>query len=388
MPHVQGWAPFALGFRPFFLQAAVASPLLIGLWSAIWRGSLRAPVAGDPVAWHAHEMLFGYTAAVIAGFLLTAVRNWTGVATWTGARLAALALLWLLGRVLGWWPGVPAVLAIGVDAAFLPLLAAGLAGPLWGDRNRANRVVVPLLVAMALAGLASQLQLRGMLDVVGDPRRAMLVLVLLLIALVGGRVLPFFTANVIAGFAPLTRRWVEVGTFAGLCALVVLDPFVPAAGALAAALWIAVGALQLLRLAGWFERRVLTMPVLWVLHAGYAWFAVGALLRGLAGLGHIPAASATHALTVGAIGVFTLGMMARVARGHTGRPIQVSRITAGAFVLVNVAAAVRVFGPLAWPPGYALWLDLSAGLWIAAFALFVLRYAPLLLRPRIDGRPG
>jgi uncharacterized protein involved in response to NO len=155
-----------------------------------------------------------------------------------------------------------------------------------------------------------------------------------------------------------------------------------------AVLWLLFAPLQLFRLGGWFERRVFGLAVLWVLHAGYAWLALGSLLYGLSLLGMFIPSGALHALTLGVVGVFTLGMMARVSLGHTGRPINVSRLTAAAFVLMNLGALIRVFGPALSPGQHSVWLDLSAGLWILAFGLFVYRYTPLLLRPRIDGKPG
>ena len=386
-PKVAGWAPLALGFRPFFLLAAVAAVLMMLLWVTIWRGRLAPPAYYDPVAWHGHEMLFGYTIAVIAGFLLTAVRNWTGIETWTGPRLGGLALLWLLGRLLPWVPGVPVWLLVGVDVVFLPILLISLAGPLWQGQNRVNRVFILLLGLMGLVNLLSHLQLNGMATGLGDARRLMLDLVLLLIVLVAGRVLPFFTRNVLPGFEPVSRPWVEQASFlfVGLIAAAELLRLPPSAMAV---LWLLFAPLQLIRLGGWFERRVFSLPVLWVLHAGYAWLSLGSLLYGLSLLGRFPASGALHALTLGVIGVFTLGMMARVSRGHTGRPINVSRSTALAFVLMNLGALVRVFGPALSPGHHSVWVDLSAGLWILAFGLFVYRYAPLLLRPRIDGKPG
>lgn len=388
LPHASGWAPLALGFRPFFLLAALASVALMSLWLLAWRGHLSVPAYYDPAGWHAHEMLFGYTVGVIAGFLLTAVRNWSGVPTWTGARLGVLAALWLLGRLLPWLAGVPVVVVIGIDVAFLPLLAISLARPLWLDKNKANRVFLVLLSAMALANLLSHLQLLGMLDGWGDARRVMLELVLLLIVLVAGRVLPFFTRNVVSGFVPRTRLWVETASFGLLSLIVVLELSLPSLGGLKTATWLLFAVVQFVRLSGWVDRRVLAIPVLWVLHAGYAWLAIGALLQGLSLAGVFPANAALHALTVGAIGVFTLGMMARVARGHTGRPIKVTMLTTTAFLIMNVAVVVRVFGPAVSPENYAEWVDLSGGLWVLAFALFAFGYASVLMRPRIDGKPG
>jgi uncharacterized protein involved in response to NO len=387
-PVVTGWAPLALGFRPFFLLAALAAVTLMTLWLAIWHGLLALPAHYDPLAWHSHEMLFGYAAAVIAGFLLTAVRNWTGVPTWTGSRLGLLAAVWLAARVTPWLPGVPPALPIALDVAFLPLVALSLVRPLWQGQNPVNRVFLLLLGVMALVCLQSHLQMLGMLDALGDARRVMLDLVLLVIVLVAGRVLPFFTRNVIPGFEPVRRGWVEAAAIALIAAVTLAELVALLPAALSATLWLAFAAVQFVRLAGWFDRRVLRIPVLWILHAGYAWLAVGAALNGVALLGLFPPSAAVHALTIGVVGVFTLGMMARVARGHTGRPINVAPSTTLAFVLVNLAVALRVFGPAWFGAHYALWIDLSAGLWVLAFALFAWRYVPLLLRPRVDGRPG
>lgn len=385
---VTGWVPFALGFRPFFLLAGLAAVSLMAVWPFVWRGRLALPAHYDPIAWHAHEMLFGYTAAVIAGFLLTAVRNWTGVQTWTGARLALLALVWLLARVSAWIPGVPAVFLVVIDVAFLPLLALSLARPLWQGQNRVNRVFLPLLLLMGLANLLSHLQLLGVVDGIGDMRRVMLELVLALIALVGGRVMPFFTQNVLSGFRPTRRPWVEHLTTLGLVLIIFSEATALLPPTWSALLWLAFAVTQGIRLAGWFDRRAFSIPVLWVLHLGYAWVVLGALLMGLAGFGLFPSMSALHGLTVGGVGVFTLGMMARVARGHTGRPIDVTAPVTVAFVAMNLAALIRVFGSGWFAAGHAHWLDLSALLWVLGFALFAWHYAPILLRPRVDGRPG
>jgi uncharacterized protein involved in response to NO len=186
----------------------------------------------------------------------------------------------------------------------------------------------------------------------------------------------------------VSRPWVEKGSILliGLIGLADLFPLLPMV--LVSILWLVFAALQLLRLSGWFEVRVVRMPVLWVLHAGYAWLSLGALLYGLSLLGLFTPSGALHALTLGAVGVFTLGMMARVSRGHTGRPIKVSSLTVVSFLLLNLAALIRVFGPALWPDRYALWMDIPAGLWVLGFSLFAYHYVPMLLRPRVDGRPG
>jgi uncharacterized protein involved in response to NO len=378
----------ALGFRPFFLFASIAAVMLMLVWLMTWHGALALNDYYDPLAWHAHEMLFGYTVAVLAGFLLTAVPNWTGVPTWKGGRLGLLVTVWFAGRVVAWLPGTSPLLIAGVDLAFLPLLAVSLVKPLWFGQNKVNRIFIPLILAMALSNLLSHLQLQGLLSDLGDARRVMLDLVLLLIVLVGGRVLPFFARSALPGFQPRTRQWVEWASFAILLALIVVEAASSAPAAVAAMLWLAFAVVQAVRFAGWTELRVWRLPVLWVLHAGYAWLILGALLQALAQIGAFPPTAALHALGIGAIGVFTLGMMARVTRGHTGRSIEVGKATVLAFVLLNVAALLRVFGPAWLPAAYNLWVDLAGGLWMLAFAIFAARYGPRLLRPRVDGKPG
>ncbi len=382
------WTPFALGFRPLFLLAGVAAVVLMAPWPWLWRGAIAVPASVSAVDWHAHEMLFGYTAAVVAGFLLTAVRNWTGIPTCSGGRLAALTVVWLAARVLPWIGAVPPLLIVAVDVAFLPLVAFALLRPLWAGQSKANRVFFFLLLAMAAANLLSHLRLLGVELPVGDARRVMVDLILLLIVLMAGRVLPFFARTALPGFVPVQRAWVEKATFLTLGVLILGDllPVLPASGF--ALLWLAFAVLQAFRFGAWFDRRVFAAPVLWVLYSAYAWLVVGAMLNGLAMLRLFAPTLALHALTVGAIGVFTLGMMARVALGHTGRPIAVARSIALAFVLGNLAAALRVFGPVLLPDAYASWVESSAALWVAAFVLFAWRYAPILLRARIDGQPG
>jgi len=382
------WIPFALGFRAFFLLAGLSAILLMAVWLLIRHALSGLPAHYDPIAWHAHEMLFGYTAAVIAGFLLTAVRNWTGVDTWTGPRLALLALVWLLGRLLPWVPGVPVAVLIAVDAAFLPLVGLSLMRPLWQGQNRINRVFLPLLLAMGLANLLSHLQMLDLLGGLGDMRRVMLELILALIALVGGRVMPFFTRSVLPGFKFTQRLWVERLTLVSLTLIILGESAAILPGSLMPMLWLVFGASQAIRLAGWFDRRIFAIPVLWVLHVGYAWLVLGALLTALAGFSLFPSTSALHALTVGGVGVFTMGMMARVARGHTGRPIDVTRTITLAFLAMNLAALIRVFATAWIGSAYGVWVDLSGVLWVFGFTLFAWQYAPILLYPRVDGRPG
>ncbi len=382
------WAPFALGFRPFFLLAGVAAVVLLGAWLALATGELPAPAHYDPIGWHAHEMLFGYIAAVIAGFLLTAVRNWSGVDTVTGTPLALLAGLWLSGRLLPWLPEVPGGVVAAVDLAFLPALALALVGPLRTGRNRMNLVLLPLLLGMAAANAMVHARALGWTDVPATTgTRLMLDLVLALLLLVGGRVMPFFTESALPGTRVTVRRPVEVAGIVLLAALVALH--LAGVGGVALALVSgALGLVQAVRLVGWYRRGVFGVPILAVLYSGYGWLVAGFLLHALAALGAFPASAATHAFTVGALGVMTLGMMARVALGHTGRPMRSPLAVDIAFVLLNGAALVRVLLNAAAPSGHGTWLYLAGFLWLAAFAIFTAVYAPILLRPRVDGQPG
>lgn len=385
---VPKWAPFALGFRPFFLMAGIAAVLQLALWQAMFRGGLEAAPYYPPILWHSHEMLFGYAAAVVAGFLLTAVRNWTGVATPSGARLGFLAALWLGGRVLALIPAMPGWAIAVVDVAFAPMLTVALARPLWLGRNRINRIFIPLLLAMAVANALVHLELLGVTGLTANRGIDLQIdLVLLLLLIVTGRVVPFFTEKAVPQSHPRLVPWVERS---GIVLLMVATAFrlwggaPPVEGVLALALAAVLG----WRLKGWHHPGVWRLPILWVLFAGCGWLVVGFALRGFAALGLFPPNLSVHAFTVGVIGVLTLGMMARVSLGHTGRALEVSRGTAAAFVLLNAAAAVRIFLPWLFPEAYGGWIDAAALLWMLSFALFVFAFVPVLLKARVDGRPG
>ncbi len=396
-PASQGRRPgatlLALGFRPFFLAAGVWALFSLLVWLAMLNAWLPFNVYYGATAWHAHEMLFGYAAAVIAGFLLTATRNWTGMPTASGAELAGLVLLWLAARtssLLALPGGVTAVL----DVAFPTALALSLRRPLWQGPNPVNRVFVGLLGGMGLAALLVHLEA---LDLVRGTAAAgnqlMLGVVLLVLLLVTGRVMPFFTRAALDDARPRSSRTLEALTFVLAVAWVLAETVGRLWPGIAAAPWIAALALalamvQIKRLAGWHDRRVWGIPILAVLYSGYLWLILGLFLVGLSHLGLLGPSQAQHALTVGTLGVLTLGMMSRVTLGHTGRVMGAGSPMIVAFVALNLAAALRVLGPLAGPGAYQLWIQLSGALWLLAFGLFLWVHAPMLVRPRIDGRPG
>lgn len=378
----------ALGFRPFFLLAGLAAAAGMLLWLAMWGRGTDLGNAYGLVSWHAHEMLFGYAAAVVAGFLLTAVRNWTGVNTPTGLPLGGLALIWLAGRLLPWLgEAVPAALVSGVDLAFLPLLALAVRGPLWQGPQRVNRIFVPILGLMALANLLFHLQFLGLAGTAQRGTDAMLMLLVLLIALLGGRVVPFFAQSALTGFR--ARRF-AIAEQAGLWLLAALAAALAAWPSpwLVAPLAALAGLAQAARIYGWHDRRIWRVPILWVLYTAFGWLSVGLVLLALASVGLLPGSAAHHALMVGGVGVATLGMMARVALGHTGRPMRPARAVEWSFVALNLAGALRALGPLLAPGRHPLWVQAAGGVWLASFLVFLFFYAPILLRPRLDGQPG
>ncbi len=383
---------FSIGFRPFYFLAATFAALAVPLWFAAYAGWLPVAPALPAYLWHAHEMVFGFAPAVIVGFLLTAVRNWTGRPTPSGAALAALALLWLAGRVLMFTgPGTAAAI---VDSAFLPVAAIILAVPLARSGNRRNAFVVPLL--LLLGGLAAihHAAYGGLVSGAWLSRAgtAAMDLVALLLTVIGGRVIPNFSANAVRGLEP--RRWrpIEWGAIGGVGLIALLDVTGAAASLPVPALrtlFFAVAAVQLVRLLGWQPWKTRGNALLLVLPLGYLWLPVHFALRGL--LDAVPgqmAQPALHALAVGAMAGLMLAMMTRSARGHTGRPLEAERAELIMFTAIHLAALVRVGGVLVWPEAYVTWIGMSAGLWALAFGAFAVRYAPILARPRVDVPEG
>ena len=380
-----GFALWALGFRPFYLLASIFAALSIPLWVAQYAGVLPAPYVRSPV-WHGHEMLFGYAMAVIAGFLFTAGRNWSGQATPTGGSLAAYALLWIAGRILVLTPF--AIAAAAVNAAFPIAVAVGLAIPFAKSRNRRNYFFVVLLVLLGGAVLAMHLSWLGVL---AWPERASLQagldVVLFIIAVMGGRVIPMFTNNGIPGTNATRHPLIEKLALGSVLALLGAD-IVQAPAGVVALIAVAAALAHAARLYLWQPWRTLRTPLVWVLHAAYAWIGIYLVLRALAAVGLVGEPVALHALTIGVIGGMTIGMMTRTARGHTGRPLVADGFEVACYVLVQCAALTRVFGAMLLPDGYVYTVVVSAICWSAAFALYAIRYWPILSRPRLDGKPG
>jgi uncharacterized protein involved in response to NO len=365
------------------LGASLFAAGWVPLWLVVLHGRGGALGGAQPTLWHGHEMVFGYGVAVIAGFLLTAVRNWTGIPTPSGAPLAALWSVWLLGRLALVVPGVPPLAGAAVDSLFLPLLALAVGRSLIVGRNRRNYGMLALLGLLAVANAFTH---SADADLARRALYAGVYLVILIIVVIGGRVIPSFTGNALPGVKIGKDAVADWAAFGATAAFALADTLRLGPPAVAGGLALVAGAANLWRMRGWASWHTRTNPMLWILHAGYVWVPVGLVLRGLAAFTDVAPTAALHALTAGAIGTLTLGMMSRVGYGHTGRAMVASRPLVAAFLLVSGAGLVRVFGPLAGLT-VVVW-DASGALWSAAFVLFVWSHASIFWRPRADGRAG
>jgi len=380
------FALFNLGFRPFFLLAALFAALSLPVWAAQFFGVLPAVGYVAGVAWHAHEMVYGFTIAVVTGFLFTAARNWTGLPTPSGRLLAALAAFWVLGR-LAMLTG-PAWLAAITDVTFLPVVAWCLWQPLQQTRNR-NRFFVGILLALAVVNGVFHLAHLGRID--AAPLRMVeiaLGLVVMIVAIMAGRVVPAFTKNALRTARIRTVRGLDAISLASLALTLVAWVADWPAWLLVPLATLAAGA-NAVRLWSWDPWSTRSQPLLWILHLSYAWIPIGLLVLALAVAGVAGStALAVHAWAAGAVGGMIIGMITRTALGHTGRPLRVGRAEVIAYCLVHLGAIVRVFVPLAWLPAYGAALVASAALWAVAFGIYCVVYWPILSRPRADGKPG
>ncbi len=380
-----GFALWNLGFRPFYLLASVFSASSVLLWAAQYSGLLPFAYLQGP-HWHGHEMLFGYTMAVVAGFLLTAVRAWTGQPTPVGAPLMALAALWVAGRVLVLTP--LAMPAAAVNAAFPVALAVAIAVPLLRSRNVRNYFFVGLLALMGMLVAALHLALQGAFEL--PPRLGLqlgLDVMLFIMAVMGGRVIPMFTNNGVPGAGATRHALLEKLALGSVLLLFVAD-LLQAPVLVIAVIALAAAMAHGVRLYLWRPWRTAAVPLVWILHAAYAWIVVYLVLRALSAPGWLAESYAIHALTTGAIGGLTLGMMTRTARGHTARPLVADHWELACFLLVQAAAIVRVFSGMVASALYLPGIQVSGVLWSVAFGIYAVRYWSVLSRPRLDGKPG
>ncbi|MCG6122988.1 MAG: NnrS family protein [Microvirga sp.] len=373
------------GFRPFFLLGALHAAFLIPIWLLMLISGREPGGPFDALQWHAHEMIFGYLAAVVAGFVLTAVPNWTGGLPLSGAPLAGLVALWAAGRLATGLLAEPVAAAL-IDVSFLTVLAACVWREIVAGRNWRNAPVALMLSLLAMAGLLHHLEAAGY----GEPGLAIRLAlggIMVLLALIGGRIVPSFTRNWLArqvgqrlpaSFGLLDKAALTV-TLAAVAAWIIKPH-----EELTAGLLIIAGVMLVLRLSRWRSLATLREPIVGILHLGYGWLAVAPVLMGAAILwpGHLAVSPALHALTAGAAGTMTLAVMTRASLGHTGREIVADRWTMVSYCCVSTGAFLRVAADLAGP--YQL-LMLSAGglVWSLAFLVFAIRYVPILARPRL-----
>ena len=381
---------FRLGFRPFFLLGALFSCLAMLGWLGQLNNWFALPGIGNPIWWHAHEMLFGFGAAIVAGFLLTAVQNWTahpGVRSWP---LALIVGLWVLPRCLLPWLGEGNLILMALDLAWLPLCAWFLAKPVIMTRQWRNLFFVPLLLILTLLNGASWLW-RDEWSAVEHLLITTVLLFTTLIAVMGGRVIPFFTARGTGQEKAPPSPWLERGALASLW-LILLLWLLPDSwtnSLYMVPLYIVAAGLHLGRQMRWRPGTTLAQPLLWSLHLAYLFIPLGllALAAQAAGL-PLSLSLASHLFSAGCMGTMILGMIARVSLGHSGRALHVGRRITLAFALVILSAFMRVLLPLYWPTLTLTGWNLSGWSWVAAYGVFVWVYTPILTGPRADGRPG
>jgi uncharacterized protein involved in response to NO len=390
-PNLMGLPPILrAGFRPFFLGGAIWALVVVVLWVCSLSGALALPTGFEPLAWHRHEMLFGYLGAVIAGFLMTAIPNWTGRLPLAGAPLAGLAGLWLAARLAVLFSSaIGPVIAAILDAGFLFVLVAVCAREVFAAKNR-NVPIVFVVLLFAIANAVDHAQALGAAVPDGIGWRGGFSLVLVLISLIGGRIIPSFTRNWLVkqkrtGSLPGQPGGYDKATIA-VTALALLAWTIVPDSEWTGMVLVFAGIAQAVRVARWSGLKTVSDPLVFILHVGYSWLPAGLLLLGGS---HFSSAilptMGLHALAAGAMATMTLAVMTRATLGHTGRELRADGWTTAIYVLVTLGALVRVAAPVI-PFDYMRLIECAGALWGAAFLLFVAVYGPKFLGPRPDGR--
>lgn len=377
------------GFRPFFFLGPLWAVIALSLWLLALAGAVQLPSGFDSIAWHRHEMLFGFVGAIIAGFLLTAVPNWTGRLPIAGSPLAALVSLWIAGRLAVLFSaGIGALPAAIIDVGFFVVLALLAAREVLESKNR-NLPVVGLIFLFGLVDAADHAGAAGLLPA-DHAWKCAVALVIILISLIGGRIIPSFTRNWLSKQGVREGLPTQPGRFdiavIGLTAFAFLAWITAPQGWLTGALFAVAAAGQAVRLARWKGWKTLADPLVLILHVGYAWVPIGLALLAAVDFGApVPRSAAVHALTAGAMATMILAVMSRATLGHTGRELRASAATQAAYVLVTAAAMLRVSASLGLLD-YRLGMDVAGAAWMGAFLLFLGAYGPILWSSRIDGK--
>lgn len=381
-----------LAFRPLFFLGAVFSCFSMAIWLLFLNGQLQLPTYTTPFLWHGHEMLFGFVTAIVVGFLLTAVQNWTGIRGLNGKPLLLLIGVWLAARI-SLLIDIPIPFIEWLDLLFLPLATFFLARPIIAIKQTRNLMFVPVLTLMFLANLSFHFGVFSKDHLLSQQSlQAMLWLTVLLITLLGGRVIPFFTANGTQKPRASDQLWLDMSVILSTVMVVIAQGFGVSkllSTELNSALLLCAATLQTIRFLRWKFWHTTKISLLWSLHGAYAFVPLGmAMLAASYWFDTLTYSTAQHAILAGAIGAMILSMMARVSLGHSGRPLKPKKIMSAAFVLILIAGLVRSLGVWLAVESQLLWLSLAALGWIFAYGIFSFIYWPILSRPRVDGKPG
>jgi uncharacterized protein involved in response to NO len=383
-----------LGFRPFFLSGAIFSIVAITLWLLMYKGAINLSPLGGGYWWHIHEMIFGFGCAIIAGFLLTAIQNWTGVRGAQGTTLLLLFLLWLAGRIVLLVPSIFSdILTTIIDLSFLPVVAYVLAKPILATKQYNNLFFVPLLLLFTLANLEMHLAIYfPQTFTITYAGYAGVMLIALLMSVMAGRVAPMFTANGTKTAKVTPLPWLDKVTNGSLAIAMfslLMEPIIGFYQQFFGIILIIAGLFQTMRWLRWRPWITLGVPLLWSFHIAIKFIAYGLIILGASYLiPEVPSSHMWHLLTVGGMGGLILAMISRVSLGHTGRPLSPPKAMTAAYFCITLAAIIRAFGPWAFPDKTVLFIDISGTFWLFAFGIFVITYAPMLMSARKDGRPG
>ncbi|HNQ91866.1 MAG TPA: NnrS family protein [Alphaproteobacteria bacterium] len=376
------------GFRPFFLMGAIYAVYVMTVWGGVYGGSgISQTLFGDPVLWHAHEMIFGFTVAIIAGFLLTAVANWTGGAPTRQAHLLVLSLLWLGGRVaINCADDLPLWFVAILDCSFLPVLAVSLSIPLVKSRNKRNFVFLFLLAAFFTCNVLFYSFAEKW------PLYPALMIIMIMISLIGGRVIPAFTVAALRRKGMMVYQKdqysLDLAAVASLGVLIISMAVVGPEHIITGTIALISSVLHAIRMKNYYLLPSLKDPMLWMLHVGYSWLVVGLASLSASAFWGFPVSAAIHALTAGAIGTMTISMMTRVALAHTGRELIANPLMLTAFFIMIGAGLLRVIGPVLMADDLALSMEISAYMWAACFAIYIINFSAILWSKRPDGLPA
>ena len=388
-PHLKtsDFALFDIAFRPFFLCGSVFSLCAILIWAGLFSGNLTINVFGGGLWWHTHEMLFGFVCAIIMGFLLTAVQNWTSQKSISHTPLFALVLLWLSARLALLSPsGLPTWLISFLDISFIPIATFFFIRPIIKVKLWRNLIFLPLLTALTIVNIAMHYSVyTGNVSIIFPASKIAVLLVAMIMTIMGGRVIPMFTANGTGTKKVNELKWLEKSAISSLLLVIIFNAgLIELPNTINALLFFITAIFHFIRVIRWRFWVTLRTHLVWSLHLSYAFIPTGLGLLGVSQLSDaISTSQAIHTITVGAIGLMILSMISRVSLGHTGRKIQTGKLMACAFLILFCAALIRILGQL-FTDDYIFIILCSAVLWALAYCIFVVVYTPILIRKRID----